>query len=830
MNISQRLAGKAFAVSALTLAMSGALYADDPVVLTLGETINVTGTADTAPAACTGTGTVTCATLREAVIHANDNGNGATNFDVINLPAGTISLSIAGANEDAAANGDLDLTEAVNIVGAGVASTIVDGGGSGGALQERVFTVHGVQVGISDLTLTNGFAKHELGGAIFNDEKSILTLTNCAVTNSTATWDGDYTTDTMDVDKNPIPDGTPGTAENPEGTTESQGHGGAIYSKDVMTIENCVFRGNIAENIVDSGVPDPDPHHTGNILVKVGNGGAINSSQYTVINNSTFGSNIAIDANSNTAINGGGVFLTGGNPIEITNSTFSFNSAISGGGICNVSPSAPTSITNSTISGNHVTDSGAGIETNAAMNLLNVTIANNVKDSSTKGSGLNTGPSVAIYAQNVLFDNNLADELAISANCGAKGGSFVLADSNGGNISSDGTCDLQVGSGDQEDVSTAAIALQALADNNADLSGTTFTHALPLSSAAVDAGANTDCPTNDQRGSIRPFNATLIPTSNCDSGAYELYVERTDLHIENVTAPQEAILDTNVNIVVVVDNGSAGASNPANDVELVVTLPSQMTFVSASGCTNASGVVTCTIGTMAAGEEVTRTVVAKATTVGDDVIVNSTISTSSNDPIALNNSHNVFIDILESADLSITGATVDPLNVPVGSNATVTVNLSNLGPNTAKGIELSGVLPSIVSFVQGVGCIESNGTLTCAVDDLVADGTASVIFEVKAESEGSAEVTASATMDQVDTDPSDNSKTVIITVSPLADDVDGDGDVDSDDVVTPATGGGGGLCSYNPGARFDPVLPALILGAMAYLGFRRKQKCESKIK
>ncbi len=35
--------------------------------------------------------------------------------------------------------------------------------------------------------------------------------------------------------------------------------------------------------------------------------------------------------------------------------------------------------------------------------------------------------------------------------------------------------------------------------------------------------------------------------------------------------------------------------------------------------------------------------------------------------------------------------------------------------------------------------------------------------------------------------------------------------------------GGGGFCSYNPGSRFDPVLPAILMIALAYLGWRRTQ-------
>ncbi|MCW8830221.1 MAG: hypothetical protein OQK32_01755 [Gammaproteobacteria bacterium] len=153
-----QISGKALALSALTLVMSGPLYADEPVSLTEGVTINVAGTADAVPSSCTGTGPYSCPTLRDAIVFANENAN-STEYDIINLGAGTYTLTIAGTNEDAAVDGDLDITEAVNIVGAGSDTTIIDGGGSGGTLQERIFTINGVVVEISDLTLTNGFAK-----------------------------------------------------------------------------------------------------------------------------------------------------------------------------------------------------------------------------------------------------------------------------------------------------------------------------------------------------------------------------------------------------------------------------------------------------------------------------------------------------------------------------------------------------------------------------------------------------------------------------------------------------------------------------------------------
>lgn len=77
----------------------------------------VTKTADTNDGTCD----ADCS-LREAVIAAN----AAADVDTINLPSGNYILTIPGI-EAAALQGDLDILQSVNITGAGVASTVIDG-------------------------------------------------------------------------------------------------------------------------------------------------------------------------------------------------------------------------------------------------------------------------------------------------------------------------------------------------------------------------------------------------------------------------------------------------------------------------------------------------------------------------------------------------------------------------------------------------------------------------------------------------------------------------------------------------------------------------------
>src|SRR5205085_2252272 len=86
--------------------------------------------------------------LREAVLAANASVGVP---DTINLPAGTYVLTRVGADEDAAATGDLDITDRLTIVGSGAAATAIDGN-----LSDRVFDLRSDALTLSRLTVRNG--------------------------------------------------------------------------------------------------------------------------------------------------------------------------------------------------------------------------------------------------------------------------------------------------------------------------------------------------------------------------------------------------------------------------------------------------------------------------------------------------------------------------------------------------------------------------------------------------------------------------------------------------------------------------------------------------
>jgi hypothetical protein len=109
--------------------------------------------------------------LRGAILSAN----AAAGTDTIQLPAGIYVLTIVGTAEEAAAAGDIDITDNLTLDGGDARDTIVDGNDL-----DRVFEVHeGPTVEIANVTIRNGRADY-YGGGILN--AGTLTVRSCVLT------------------------------------------------------------------------------------------------------------------------------------------------------------------------------------------------------------------------------------------------------------------------------------------------------------------------------------------------------------------------------------------------------------------------------------------------------------------------------------------------------------------------------------------------------------------------------------------------------------------------------------------------------------------------
>ena len=498
-------------------------------VVPLPCSLDVTTTADDGPGS-----------LREAIICANV----TPGPDVINLPAGTYTLDLVGAGEDAAATGDLDITDDLTIVGAGSGTTIIDAAGldadgAGTGFGDRVFEVVGaVSLEVSGVTIRNGNVQGFGGGINAHDNDSTLTVTDSVISNNTATgFGGAINLNSGGITANVtnstlmgnVADGSGGGINNNSSGTvivfgstisnnEESGFGGGGLnnnSNGPMTIEDSVISGNISDqrggginNNGNGTLTITRTMITGNMVLgndRDGGGISKNSGGAVTITDSTISDNTASGS-------GGGIHNnSSGDPLTIVRSTISGNTATEDGGGINNNSSGQIDITNSTISGNMAGIDGGGISNNSRgeINLTNATVAFNT------AGGLGNGVFSVLVGGTVnnvpvpggpinLTNTIMADNGA--ANCAGAGVSTPLI-SLGSNLDTDGTCNFNA----TGDISNADAMLGPLQDNG----GLTFTHEVLLGSAAIDKGDDTAAPATDQRGVDRPQGAAS------DIGAFE---------------------------------------------------------------------------------------------------------------------------------------------------------------------------------------------------------------------------------------------------------------------------------------------------------------------
>lgn len=231
-------------------------------------TFTVTKTADTNDGTCDSD-----CSLREAVIAANTN----SGSDTIDLPAGTYLLDLTGRFENAAATGDLDILDSVEVDGAGTSTTIIDGN-----FTDRIFDLPtgSFSFTIRNMTIKNGTGDIQNGdgaGAGIRRETS----------------GSNFLVDHVLFSNN----------------ITAVGSGGAIYSTDSFTVTDSSFVGN-----------------------KSASGGAISGNNVHILN-STFENNEVTSDNG-----GGGAVDLGDNNSTIFNSTFYGNKAHQRGGAIVGSP------------------------------------------------------------------------------------------------------------------------------------------------------------------------------------------------------------------------------------------------------------------------------------------------------------------------------------------------------------------------------------------------------------------------------------------------------------------------------------------------------------
>lgn len=295
----------------------------------------------------------------------------ASNGDEIDIAAGTYS-------------GGFTITQNVNLVGAGAAATIINGGAP------VVTIAQGVLASIADLTVTGGNYSFS-GGGIANLGGS-LTVLRSIIRNNHADQEGGGIQSVpgghLYLESSAIVDNTAG------------GGGGGIASFGaLLSIDASLITGNTA--VTDGG---------GVVAEVATSNGAVTGA--AIFSNTTVSGNQAVR-------DGGGVITNG--PLSLIASTITGNTAnASGGGLYNALTTGVVSIEDSIFTANHADQLGGGILNGGQIAMRNSAMRDNT--ASGPGGGMYNLGSVAVLDSNIVGNQ---------------------AGTNGGGIASPGTLDLE---------------------------------------------------------------------------------------------------------------------------------------------------------------------------------------------------------------------------------------------------------------------------------------------------------------------------------------------------------------------------------------------------
>jgi len=487
--------------------------------------------------------------LRAAIQSANTNGED----DVITLQAGTYTLTVpnSAGQENAGAQGDLDITESgrrTTIQGQGAAVTVIDGN----AVDRVCQVLGGARATFRDLTITGGLARDNgvagaaagssegRGGGILIEGGGGVSLERVELTDN-------------DVVGGPGANGVQGVS-NPGKPGQPGSGGGLFVSAGTINLSAATVSGNAATG----GAGGQGANASAGLAGAGGNGGegrggglyvsggTLNLSASTVSGNSVMGGAAGNGAPSawgpSPAPNGGnggssvgaGLFVAGGT-LNLSNSTVFGNTALAGGAGGaggHHSLSIPGNGGNGGTGGN---SSGGGLfVSGGSVNLTAATIASNA--AGTAGAGGAAGTSAA----------------GSSGLPGSPGSSLGGGIRNGG-AASLGSVSTIIGdnsrdtgsSGDGADVSGAITASYSLIEdtsgatitdngNNVTLvdplldpnglqqnGGATKTAALQAGSPAIDTGDSVTCQAPPPAGLDGIDQREFVRDAQCDIGAYE---------------------------------------------------------------------------------------------------------------------------------------------------------------------------------------------------------------------------------------------------------------------------------------------------------------------
>jgi uncharacterized repeat protein (TIGR01451 family) len=283
-------------------------------------------------------------------------------------------------------------------------------------------------------------------------------------------------------------------------------------------------------------------------------------------------------------------------------------------------------------------------------------------------------------------------------------------------------------------------------------------------------------------------------------GAWKIVLPQADLSITKTHSPDPVIAGNQLTWTLSVTNNGP---DPSPSVTVTDTLPAGDQYLTnnlnpPSACSAVGQTVTCTLGDLANGQNVTfnlvtlvdPSVVANA---GGPTSITNTATVSSgivSDPNPANNTAEDTAVVTDSADLSVSKLCKPDTTIYENAPINCTVFVDNAGPSWARsvvvddttlsdgGIAISNVTTSTGTGVCSVTVVTGGQDLSCALGDLASasttqTGQVSMSYTITGTSTSvngqNVDNTATVRSDTPDPNPTNNSATVNLTVTALAD-------------------------------------------------------------
>src|ERR1041385_988979 len=263
----------------------------------------------------------------------------------------------------------------------------------------------------------------------------------------------------------------------------------------------------------------------------------------------------------------------------------------------------------------------------------------------------------------------------------------------------------------------------------------------------------------------------FVTTNNSATTATVVKLD-TDLAIADTASSGPVLLQQPLTYTLVVTNRGP---HTATLVNVTDTLPAAFVLeaiaASQGSCSNLGGVVSCGLGSLAAGASATITLAGRPVSLGP--LTNSaSVSADEIDSDLSNNTSAAPGLVQPAADLALRqSASSDP--VPAGQNLTYTLFVTNAGPSVATGVTIADTLPTSAQFISATAsqgsCSTASGPVICAIGMMSAGDAVTVTLVTMTTPPGAITNSALVTLDPTEPVPANNHTTAVTAVVPVAD-------------------------------------------------------------